>query len=148
MDDHVGDAYVIALSSGLVPDAMLSGELSFAEQVLFGLGDGYWQVNIDSGEVVDSGFHQRLKITKRSGATVNTAIFGVPENSFVNGILYTHHHFLNNWHMKGKDFRLVLNPLATNQVELDSLPARYVSRVSDGYLHRIETGRFENEEAN
>lgn len=131
-----GDSYAIALSSGLVPLSDLHDGVTNIEKVLFGIGDFYWQVSTESGEVTKTGYLERSSVTKRSGAEVSTSFFGDRSNSHVSAVLFSHHHFRNNWNLQGKDLILIHNPLADTPMSKKLLPFGKAVAIQDGTLKR------------
>lgn len=97
----------------MLPDDV---ELSYCEQVLFGVGDLQVSIEIGTGRVLGQSYAQRATLTKKNGAEVCAHIYANPSFSGISAVLYTADHFamLNPPRLRS---RLVHNPEASTPLE-------------------------------
>jgi hypothetical protein len=149
------DAYVVAINAALISIAGLDLNLHRIAKVLYGFGDEYYSINIETRQVVGAGHHQRFEITKKSGADVDSAAFMSDGNRAISSVLYSRaaiHLGLPPidipaaMRRMGKDFVQVHNINAASQLPAGWLPRGIEYVVIDNALNRVEheaESRFE-----
>ncbi|MEQ1772137.1 MAG: hypothetical protein ABL879_20180, partial [Devosia sp.] len=89
-DVRADDGYVVATNASQIELAVLEPPgLPRIAKVLYGQGDAYVSLDVSSGKVVGTGFHERWAIKKASGSSVGSAFFHQPDAAAVSAVLYS-----------------------------------------------------------
>jgi hypothetical protein len=131
------DPYIIAINSRSLPWGIYEPSIPRILQALFPFGDFFVTFDRVSGKVVESAYHYRPKIEKRSGKPVSTDIFLDPTYAGISAALFCP---ADVWHRPpsdaeiGLDFMLIHNPMAKNKIPYQWLKCGRECWVEDDHL--------------
>lgn len=118
-----GDALVIALTLGGIPDSDVSSpDLPLIIKALFGIGRFFVAVSVDGSGTIEKGFKERPEVTKQSGSTVAATFFHEPESRGISGVLYTNRAIWSAPRHLGSDLIFVHNPEAVVALPVGVFP--------------------------
>jgi hypothetical protein len=135
------DRRVIAVSGAGIPLAFLDHDPPDIVKAVLPFGDDYATVDVDTGDVVDTGFTYRPEIMKSTGNPVSTDIFLGPDYADISGVLFSATDISNPPPSPGEDLVFVHNPRAANPLPSGwlGLGREYSVAVSDQRLELIRT---------
>ena len=116
------EPHVIAVNAALVPSARRELDVPRIVAAVFPFGWPTVDIDVSSGEVVDSYYTHQPQVVKRSGASVPTDTFESNHLSPVSAVLYSAVDPLNCPASIGADFVLVHNPHATTPLRRGWIP--------------------------
>lgn len=111
-----GEAYIVAVNSCRIPFSRTDYDPPRITRSLFPIGQEYVTLDGVSGKVVDSGFHFRGSIVNANNADVPTDNFINEKYRGVSAVLFSNTDCCNRPDQDGRDFVLVHNPNAINQI--------------------------------
>ena len=130
------DPYVIAINSCKIEMAITDNNPPRILSAVFPIGPQQVTLNIESGNIADSGFKLRLAIHRRSGVEIPTDLFTNTDYENLSGIIFSRASVNRPIKPLGADFLFINNPLAKNPVPpgLFKLGREYTAhKASDGY---------------
>ncbi len=83
------DLHIIAVNTALIDLAGLEITPPRIVKAVYGIGDQYVMVNLETKKVIGSGYHPRFAIPKASGKSVDSALFVSAAASDVSAVLYS-----------------------------------------------------------
>ena len=83
------DLHIIAVNTALIDLAGLEITPPRIVKAVYGIGDQYVTVNLETKKVIGSGYHPRFAIPKASGKSVDSALFVSAAASDVSAVLYS-----------------------------------------------------------
>lgn len=122
--------YIIGVNALLLEGAVDSPEYSYGARVCFGLGPTQMSIPVrldrkhkieDSNITTSIRFDSHIK--KHNGQNVLTSLFFDDEYKDVSAIAFSAHYIGNVLHDPGRDVEIIVNPKATNPINIDDYKA-------------------------
>ena len=132
------DAIIIAVNHRNIPKAFMGSTIPFILKAVFPFGHLSVAFNRDTMEIVDSRYAYTPKITKHGGAEVSTEAFLDPAYAIVSGVIDSGVNCVNYPEKMGKDFLLVHNPTARQELPCSPFTWCRQNRYENGEIIEVD----------
>ena len=114
------DLFMIAINGFFAHSS--GGEIPYIVQALYGFGDPFDTINIDSLQIINQGYRKRESLKKQNNAEVFANVFINGTYPELTGVLYSNTEAFNLPPSLGSDFIFVHNLTANHSIPLGWLP--------------------------
>ena len=114
------DLFMVAVNGFFAHSS--GGEIPYIVQALYGFGDYFATINIDSLQILNQGYIKRALIKKQNNSEVSANAFVDRKTPELSGVIYSDAEAFNLPPSFGSDFIFVHNPTANHPIPLGWLP--------------------------